>query len=266
MAGTPNPMAHPFCAQVKAALLRKLGLVGAKKLPLLQCQLLHILHRHLAVPHTLPTLLTCFHMALMYEGCLRWHDLAQIQFGDIIITSAFLRLFIQQAKTDTYRQGQWVSIASSSDPYSACQLLHRILHYLTRLWAGASLDSKLSILAHLTRQRDSLPISPATLLLPLQDIPLIFAVNLHTELPVFSKVVSYPQFLGKLKTWGADIGLDPRDLGTHSLRRGLASDWALQGVPDRLRREHGRWRSAKVADGYINTSINIQLLLHAQKK
>jgi hypothetical protein len=29
-------------------------------------------------------------MALMYEGCLRWHDLAQIQFGDIIITSAFL--------------------------------------------------------------------------------------------------------------------------------------------------------------------------------
>ena len=89
MAGTPNPMAHPFCAQVKAALLRKLGLVEAKKLPLLQCQLLHILHRHLTVPHNLPTLLTCFHMALMYEGCLRWHDLAQIQFGDIIITSAF---------------------------------------------------------------------------------------------------------------------------------------------------------------------------------
>ena len=51
---------------------------------------LAILHRHLAVPHTLRALLTCFHMALMYEGCLRWHDLAQIQFGDIIITSAFL--------------------------------------------------------------------------------------------------------------------------------------------------------------------------------
>jgi hypothetical protein len=178
----------------------------------------------------------------------------------------YLLLFIQQAKTDTYPQGQWVSIASSSDPFLACQLLHCILHYLTRLWACASLDSKLSILAHLSRQRDSLPISPATLLLLLQDIPLIFAVHSHTELPVFSKVVSYPQFLGKVKAWGADIGLDPRDLGTHSLRRGLASDWALQGVPDRLRREHGRWRSAKVADGYIDTSINIQLLLHAQKK
>ena len=135
----------------------------------------------------------------------------------------FLRLFTQQGKTDTYRQGQWVSIASSSDPYLACQLLHCILHYLTRLWACSSLDSKLPILAHLPRQRDSLPISPATLLLPLQDdIPLIFVVHSHTELPIFSKVVSYPQFLGKVKAWGADIGLDPHDLGTHSLRRGLA--------------------------------------------
>ncbi len=44
MAGTPNPMAHPFCAQVKAALLRKLCLVEAKKFPLLQCQLLHTGH------------------------------------------------------------------------------------------------------------------------------------------------------------------------------------------------------------------------------
>ena len=181
----------------------------------------------------------------------------------------FLLLFIQQAKTDTYPQGQWVSIASSSDPYLACQLLHcGILHYLTRLWACASLDSELSILAHLPSQCDSLPTSPATLLLPLQDFPLIFAVHSHTELPVFSKVVSYPQFLGKVKAWGADIGLDPRDLGTHSLRRGLASDWALQGVPDRLQqtRKHDQWLSTKVADGYIDTSINIQLLLHAQKK
>ena len=44
MAGTLNPMAHPFCAQVKAALLRKLCLVEAKKFPLLQCQLLHTGH------------------------------------------------------------------------------------------------------------------------------------------------------------------------------------------------------------------------------
>ena len=79
-------------------------------------------------------------------------------------------------------------------------------------------------------------------------------------------LLSYPQFLAKLKAWGVSIGLCPRDIGTHSLRRGLSSDWALQGIPDRLRREHGRWRSEKVADWYIDASINIQLLLHSLRK
>ena len=70
-------------------------------------------------------------------------------------------------------------------------------------------------------------------------MPLIFSVHPITGLPIFSKVVSYPQFLGRLKAWGADIGLDPYDLSTHSLRHGLASDWALRGIPDRLRQTHG---------------------------
>jgi hypothetical protein len=56
------------------------------------------------------------------------------------------------------------------------------------------------------------------------------------------------------------------ELGTHSIRRGLSSDWALRGVPERSRREHGRWRSKKVADGYIDANINIQLLLHSLSK
>jgi hypothetical protein len=266
LAGTPNPMLHPLCTQIKSALLRSLGMIGAKKLPILQSQLLHILHMRLSVPHDLPTLLQCFQMALMYEGCLRWHDLAQILFGDIIITPTFLRLFIQSAKTDTYRQGQWVTIASSSDPYSACQLLHRLLRYLTRLWAQSPLVSRQSLLASLPMALDSQSPSPSSFLLPLQNVPITFAVHKTSALPCFSQQTSYPQFLARLKTWGAATGLDPTALGTHSLRRGLSSDWALNGVSDRLRREHGRWRSAKVADGYIDTSINIQLLLMAQSK
>jgi hypothetical protein len=52
------------------------------------------------------------------------------------------------------------------------------------------------------------------------------------------------------------------DIGTHSLRRGLASDWALLGVPDRLRMVHGRWRSAIVADGYVEESVHIHQCLN----
>ena len=103
-------------------------------------------------------------------------------------------------------------------------------------------------------------------MLPLRDIPITFSISKASSLPDFGRPSSYPQFLAKLKAWGASIGLCPRDIGTHSLRRGLSSDWALQGIPDRLRREHGRWRSEKVADGYIDASINIQLLLHSLRK
>ena len=56
------------------------------------------------------------------------------------------------------------------------------------------------------------------------------------------------------------------DIGTHSLCRGLASDWEVEGVPDRLRRSHGRWKSKSAADGYIDESINIQLQLMAMRK
>ena len=177
LAGSPNPMAHPLCAQVKAALLRKLGLIGARKLPLLQSQLLYILHMQLSVPYTLPTLLHCFHMALMYEGCLRWHDLAQLFFGDIIITKSFLRLFIQSAKTDTYRQGQWVTIAASTAPYSVCQLLHRVLAHLAHLWALAPAPTRAMMFS-------AMPLFPTpSSLLPLQNVPVTFAFNNAMALP-----------------------------------------------------------------------------------
>ena len=68
----------------------------------------------------------------MYEGCLRWHDIHQLLFGDIIITPSFLRLSIQLAKTDTYREGQWITIASSDDPFSACQILKRVLNRIVQ--------------------------------------------------------------------------------------------------------------------------------------
>ena len=53
----------------------------------------------------------------------------------------------------------------------------------------------------------------------------------------------------------------------HSLHRGLssASDWALKRIPDSLRRKHSRWFNDTVAGGYIDASINIQLLLHTMQ-
>ncbi|XP_057290778.1 uncharacterized protein LOC130613452 [Hydractinia symbiolongicarpus] len=45
----------------------------------------------------------------------------------------------------------------------------------------------------------------------------------------------------------------------HSLRSGGATAAANRGVPDRLFKRHGRWRSEKAKDGYVQDDISILL-------
>jgi hypothetical protein len=101
--------------------------------------------------------------------------------------------------------------------------------------------------------------------LPISDIPLIFYRDKYSQAPHFNSCTDYPHFLNTLQEWVAPEGLDRADVGTHSLRRWLVSDWTLVGIPDRLRRAQGRLRSEIVADRYIDSdeSINIQMHLTA---
>ena len=270
LAGSPSPMDHVLCQTIREALRRRLGTRGHKKFPLMRTHVNSLLERLLSASTSLATLLFCFQIAIMYEGCLRWCDLAQLLFGDIVITNSYLRLFIEQSKTDVYRQGQWVTLPLSRDPFSAYSLLLRLMDALIALWQHSSPPMRFRLASSLPLATLPMDLScPARDLtvsiansqtLPLRRIPLIFAVS-PMDIPHFSRTSSYQSFLHALKAWAARDGHDPVDIGTHSLRRGLASDWALIGVPDRLRMVHGRWRSAIVADGYIDESVNIQQCL-----
>ena len=59
-------------------------------------------------------------------------------------------------------------------------------------------------------------------------------------------------FLNKM----AALGFDPKLFGLHSLRAGGASAAASAGIPDRLFKRHGRWRSESAKDGYIKDSVS----------
>ena len=54
-------------------------------------------------------------------------------------------------------------------------------------------------------------------------------------------------FLTKLTS----LGYDAKQFGLHSLRSGGASAAANAGVPDRLFKRHGRWRSETAKDSYF---------------
>ena len=101
-----------------------------------------IITRQLGNDHKLATLPTCFRITLMYEGCLRWYDLDQICFGDIIVSATYLRIFVQSAETDAYRLGQWVTIAVSDPPTEASTLLMQVLEALALLWRAITQQTR----------------------------------------------------------------------------------------------------------------------------
>ena len=51
------------------------------------------------------------------------------------------------------------------------------------------------------------------------------------------------------------VNLDWKKYGLHSLRSGGASLAAYNGVSDRLFKRHGRWKSDKAKDSYIEDSL-----------
>lgn len=78
--------------------------------------------------------------------------------------------------------------------------------------------------------------------------------------------MKYRDFLAFLRRWISDIGLDSMLFASHSCRRGISSDWAKIRIPDKVRKYHGRWKSMKVADSYIDESVEVQLQVDAFKK
>ena len=67
-------------------------------------------------------------------------------------------------------------------------------------------------------------------------------------------------FRKKLK----ELGYDANKFGLHSLRAGGATAAANSGVPDRLFKRHGRWKSEKAKDGYVEDSVKHRLTVSQQ--
>ena len=71
--------------------------------------------------------------------------------------------------------------------------------------------------------------------------------------------LSYSRLRELLLAKIAQMGWDPKLYGMHSLRAGGATAAANAGVPDRLFKRHGRWKSEAAKDGYVKDSIESRL-------
>ena len=76
-----------------------------------------------------------------------------------------------------------------------------------------------------------------------------------------SNAISYTRVRDIILEKLSAIGLDPKRFDLHSLCSGGASAAANAGVPERMFKRHGRWRSENAKDGYVKDSLEERLLV-----
>ena len=169
----------------------------------------------------------CAMVLIAYSGFLRFDELINIRRCDLDMFVSHVSVFIMKSKTDVYRQGAWVLIGATNTP--TCPVLA-----LRRYLSAAELNS------------DS-------------DENFIFRpVNFCKSLDKYKLregQLSYSRCLELFREALTSVGLNASKFGMHSLRSGGASAAANIGVPDRLFKKHGRWRSETAKDGYIQDSM-----------
>ena len=147
-----------------------------------------------------------------FAAFLRFDELAKLVCSDVKIENDMLKLFIQSSKTDQYRDGAWIVVASSGKATCPVAMMNR---YLER--AGLSCDSPLFCQLSKTK---------------------------YGYKPR-SKGLSYSRLRELVLDAFKDIVPDISPIGTHS----GATAAANAGVPDPLFKRHGRWASESAKMG-----------------
>jgi integrase len=261
----PGLQSHPILRQLRVAICRRLGNRSVSKIALSRKHLLQFEQAHGQIclgPHQTPTSirgpLFVFLFALMFEAMLRFDDVQSPRFSDLVWSAESIRIFLTETKTDTEKSGQWAGIIADPSISLAYRQFQKIISVIFGSWLLAPDDIKSQYF-----KRCKLPRSEQ---FPLEQIHIAARWELFVSstrpgfqawLPVAATTISYQEFLSTLKDWSSALGLNPIDIGTHSLRRGGRSEDAELGLPDTLVMKNGRWKSQASATLYLEPTSHI---------
>jgi hypothetical protein len=228
------PTSHQVVKMTRESIVRKLGFKKMSKNPLLKEHVNQIVQYFLQ-RNTVQDQANAFRVALAYEATLRWDDFADTLFGDFIVTHDFVRVFLVDTKTDNYKSGQWATFSVSSTETSAYILLQNLVKNILSNVSEQSLNN-------------------------LANFPIMFKSLKGSENENEIPKITYNEFLKELKTACTAIGLNSAFFATHSLRRGSVSDQFAIGVPDKVIKYSGRWKS-NAFEAYIDHTVLFELQL-----
>lgn len=269
LAGEADPYAHAAVMVMHKAGIRELGFHNNTKDPIFNEHVRCIVRRHGGADASPEMLGHLAQLALANEAALRWDDLKAIRYGDLVYSEDLIRIFLVRTKTDAYAEGQWAAILPSIDPTSAQVLFERHICQLADIWEQMSLEERSSYAPWCDSAGDIL----------LTEIPLVAlwttTASGHTfpapgapqsgtgkhhrwgMTPEDAKK-SYNQYNNCLKSWAAELGLDPSKIATHSNRRGWTTESIANGLAESFAKVQGRWRSDKSVNRYIDDEVALR--------
>ena len=232
-AGLASPSSSPFVKAILEGLQRSLAKPVVKKAPL-TVEMLQRMVEDAKISGTLADLRLTTACLLSFAGFLRFSELVNIRPCDITVHEEYILLHIPHSKGDQLRKGDEVVIARCGSVTCPVGKLEEYMRRTQMTWSDQRFLFR--------------PICKTKLGVRLRESGSISYTCLHG---LFKK---------KLRT----LGYDPKDFGLHSMRAGGATKAANAGVPDRLFKRHGRWKSENAKDGYIEDSLEHRLSVTKQ--
>lgn len=232
MAGLSDPTTSRLPQMVREASLRTLGQGHNSKEPLTVEMLKLLIDKHLINPDNLLNARLNAMCCLAFVAFMRFDELSKLKRSDIVFHETYMAVFVEKAKNDVYRIGHWVLVARTGTVYCPVGLLDRYL--------------KLSGMQDLSDKFIFRAVSYSVK----RKVHTLKSANSH---------LSYTRTREVMLQAFREIGLDSAKFGTHSLRKGGITQAALNSVPDRLLKKHGRWVSDRSKDKYISEDIKQKL-------
>ena len=170
---------------------------------------------------------------LAFYGFFRYDELSKIRTKNVSFAEDHLVIHVEKSKTDVFREGNKVFIAATKTEICPVEMLKRYF-----------VEAKLN------------------------DDPNEFFIfrkissrKKGQRLCATNTKLSYQRGLSILKQKLSEIGYDPKAFGLHSFRSGGATLAANSGVPDRIFKRHGRWRSETAKDMYVQDDLESLLMV-----
>ena len=220
LSGLPLVSESPFVRAVQAGLQKALAKPRVRKEPVTS-DMLRSLVDSLSPNPSLSDVRLVASAVLAYAAFLRFDELAKLRCWDVLIEKDKMSIHIASSKTDQFRQGDTILVSRTGTATCPVAMLER---YIDMAEIDLAAETHLFRGIVHTKNKERLRASGSVSYTRMREL-----------------------FLGKL----AELGYNPKQYGLHSLRAGGASAAANAGVPDRLFKRHGRWRSETAKDGYV---------------